>query len=80
MLVSIQYLRLVGVGCLGNPINQNLPVAEDSLQACPICQQKMKEEEVFSHLDIHIESDDPKDVIPISPKYESCQSRSYIVD
>ncbi len=27
--------------------------AEDGLSACPICNMRMKEEEVFPHLDIH---------------------------
>ena len=28
-------------------------IAEDGLIACPICNARMKEEEVFSHLDVH---------------------------
>ena len=40
-----------------------LILTDDGLIACPICSKRMKEEEVFSHLDIHNEPDKGRDQI-----------------
>ena len=45
--------------------------SDDGLSACPICNERMKEEAVFSHLDIHNEPDAEPDTNPIPTRYGS---------
>lgn len=49
------------------PTNTNAPAA-DGLTACPICNQRMKEQDVFLHLDVHNGTDDTTHVESSVPR------------
>ena len=56
-----------GIECRAQKRESAHIVTDDDLKACPICNQKMKEEEVFSHLDTHQEGNDGGDSSPAKP-------------
>lgn len=50
------------------PLDNTNAFAADGLTACPICNQRMKEQDVFLHLDVHNSTDDTTHVESSVPR------------